>query len=455
MALAVPEARVTGLPETPAGGIAPEAAELLCERAKRNDAVLLGPGMMDKDAVAGLTTGMVKGLVRAGARPGCRGAGLPGYAAGAPVRAARDGRSSRPMPARWRACWRSSATPWKTTLLPSRVRSPRRFQMVVALKGGTTHIVGPRWRVLVLRKRQCRAGDIRLRAIPWPGSWQGWWRAVPARRRRRYGVSTCTVRLATGLRAAVAPWGSWRAELLAEIPGIMAELAHRRGGAEEEQGLHTASLRRTARSPINAACPQPCGVHCHVPHSRSLAHRAHRARSPGGVLLRRGGRSCRVGIHLRDRGGWQLADRGDLPRRAGPAVADLAGGGAGRGGRDSRAGNHIRAGPAARLADQVLSEFPADPRRPLLHPRLPFRGQGAGVLDRAAGGCRDGVRVRRACDDLRLPRGARPAFQAFSGPPGARHGLRLWASWRSPSPSSGMFRWWHPISTPNRCGWRG
>src|SRR4051794_31254272 len=62
MALAGPEARVTGLPETPVGGIAPEAAEILCERAKLNDAVLLGPGMMDKDAVASLTTAMVKGL---------------------------------------------------------------------------------------------------------------------------------------------------------------------------------------------------------------------------------------------------------------------------------------------------------------------------------------------------------------------------------------------------------
>ncbi|EWY38523.1 carbohydrate kinase [Skermanella stibiiresistens SB22] len=60
MGLAVPEALVIGLPETPAGGISPDAADVLCERAERNDAVLVGPGMMDKDAVAALTTELVK-----------------------------------------------------------------------------------------------------------------------------------------------------------------------------------------------------------------------------------------------------------------------------------------------------------------------------------------------------------------------------------------------------------
>ena len=41
LGLAVPEALVLGLPETPSGGIRPESADLLCERSKRNDAVLL------------------------------------------------------------------------------------------------------------------------------------------------------------------------------------------------------------------------------------------------------------------------------------------------------------------------------------------------------------------------------------------------------------------------------
>lgn len=62
LGLAVPEALVAGLPETPGGGIAPEAADGLCQRAGRCNAVLIGPGMMDKEAVAALTAKVVNGL---------------------------------------------------------------------------------------------------------------------------------------------------------------------------------------------------------------------------------------------------------------------------------------------------------------------------------------------------------------------------------------------------------
>jgi ADP-dependent NAD(P)H-hydrate dehydratase len=52
VAVAVPEARVFALPETKAGAIAVSAAEEISKRAKRVDAVLFGPGMIDEDAVA-------------------------------------------------------------------------------------------------------------------------------------------------------------------------------------------------------------------------------------------------------------------------------------------------------------------------------------------------------------------------------------------------------------------
>jgi len=53
--VAVPEARVRGLPETPAGGIDPRAADDLDEWVCRTDALLVGPGMVDPEAVAALT----------------------------------------------------------------------------------------------------------------------------------------------------------------------------------------------------------------------------------------------------------------------------------------------------------------------------------------------------------------------------------------------------------------
>ena len=62
MGLAVPESLVMGLPETEAGGIAPEAADRLADRASRTDAVLVGPGMMDPDAIAELVAGLLDRL---------------------------------------------------------------------------------------------------------------------------------------------------------------------------------------------------------------------------------------------------------------------------------------------------------------------------------------------------------------------------------------------------------
>ena len=52
--MALPEARVIGLAETPGGEIAPGAADQLAELANGMTAVLLGPGMLDADALAAL-----------------------------------------------------------------------------------------------------------------------------------------------------------------------------------------------------------------------------------------------------------------------------------------------------------------------------------------------------------------------------------------------------------------
>lgn len=55
MGLAVPEALVIGLPETPRGGFAVGCAERLCAAAKKVDAVLIGPGMTEEESTAHLT----------------------------------------------------------------------------------------------------------------------------------------------------------------------------------------------------------------------------------------------------------------------------------------------------------------------------------------------------------------------------------------------------------------
>ncbi|RJF97397.1 NAD(P)H-hydrate dehydratase [Noviherbaspirillum saxi] len=51
VALAIPESRVIGLPETATGGIAPSAVDVIGTLASRCGAVLIGPGMLDEPAI--------------------------------------------------------------------------------------------------------------------------------------------------------------------------------------------------------------------------------------------------------------------------------------------------------------------------------------------------------------------------------------------------------------------
>src|SRR3954467_916990 len=54
LAVALPEALVRALPETPGGGLAPEGADAVLELAADVSAILLGPGMIGLDDTAAL-----------------------------------------------------------------------------------------------------------------------------------------------------------------------------------------------------------------------------------------------------------------------------------------------------------------------------------------------------------------------------------------------------------------
>jgi hydroxyethylthiazole kinase-like uncharacterized protein yjeF len=64
--LAVPEALVIGLPETPDGAVSREAVAVLIPRLSGCDAVLLGPGMIDDEEVAELLRSLLAESVGAG-----------------------------------------------------------------------------------------------------------------------------------------------------------------------------------------------------------------------------------------------------------------------------------------------------------------------------------------------------------------------------------------------------
>jgi len=62
MALAMPEARVIALPETPAGGLLPSGEALLEECAARSSAVLIGPGLLDSAGSCEFVLALLKPL---------------------------------------------------------------------------------------------------------------------------------------------------------------------------------------------------------------------------------------------------------------------------------------------------------------------------------------------------------------------------------------------------------
>ena len=142
LGLAVPEALVVALPESPEGGISPMTAKLLVPRLQRCDAVLIGPGMLDEEAVRDLAATVLDG------------ADGPTFVldAGALTRLAEITDALR------RQRGRMVITPHTgematllgiprravmANLLGSAREAASRLQAVVALKGATTYIVSP------------------------------------------------------------------------------------------------------------------------------------------------------------------------------------------------------------------------------------------------------------------------------------------------------------------------
>lgn len=64
LAVAVPEARVFAFPSSGTEGIDPRAAKGIAELADAADALLIGPGLLDEDAAARLTRGVLKRIRR-------------------------------------------------------------------------------------------------------------------------------------------------------------------------------------------------------------------------------------------------------------------------------------------------------------------------------------------------------------------------------------------------------
>jgi hydroxyethylthiazole kinase-like uncharacterized protein yjeF len=144
LALALPEARVIGLPETDGGALAPAAVELLADSAGRTRAALLGPGLMDGAGTCGLVEGLLPLLAH-----------VPVVLDALAMDVVRQGsRFDQPVLLTPHAGEMAHLLGWsKEEILADPLRAAgeaaRRWNAVVAIKGATTVIATPRgdcWR---------------------------------------------------------------------------------------------------------------------------------------------------------------------------------------------------------------------------------------------------------------------------------------------------------------------
>lgn len=234
MALAVPEALVAGLDETGEGGIAPHAAPALLKRIARCDAVLIGPGMMDREACDALTSALLGGI-----EPGSIGivldagalSGLSGCAEAVRRHAGRVAVTPHAGEmARILGCSSEEVT---ADPLAAARRARDLLGATVAMKGGTTYVAGPGGEEFVLHH-----GHVGLATSGSGDTLAGVVAGLTARGASAVQAVAWGVWLhaEAGHRAARrrGPLGFLARELLAEIPGILADLGGR--GADEADG---------------------------------------------------------------------------------------------------------------------------------------------------------------------------------------------------------------------------
>ena len=224
LAAAVPEARVSGLDETPGGGISADEAGKLAARAGRCDALLLGPGMMDRDGEAAALTRRLLERMEAGPGIVLDAAALPELRNGETVLRRHAGRVVLTPHAGEMATLLGVP---RDEVLADRLAAARRaagaLGAVVAMKGGNTFIVSPRGEAW-----DCDQGNVGLATSGSGDTLAGVIAGLIARGADPVRATLWGVFLhgEAGNRLArkQGPVGFLARELLAEIPSIMAEL---------------------------------------------------------------------------------------------------------------------------------------------------------------------------------------------------------------------------------------
>ena len=233
MAMALPEARVIALPETPAGGLTARDVDALLAVVAKADAVLVGPGLQDEPAALALVDTLLPHV-------GAASLVLDALAMGAAVRS-RDreaqGTAARPDAAHGKP---PVLTPHagemahltgrsKDDVLNDPVGSVRdaaaRWSVIVALKGARTHIAAPDGRFWVhdgagnAGLATSGSGDVLAGLVAGLAA-----RGAPPEQAIVWAVALHS-RAGAALAARYGPLGYLARELQTEVPGLLRGLS--------------------------------------------------------------------------------------------------------------------------------------------------------------------------------------------------------------------------------------
>ena len=224
LGMAVPEALVAGLDETPGGGISADEADKLAKRAGRCDALLLGPGMADDDGEATLLTKRILERVEGGPGVVLDAASLPDLRDGDEVLRRHAGRVIlTPHAGEMAKLLGIPKAEVETDPVGAARRAAAALHAVVAMKGGCTFVVSPQgvaW--------SCDQGNVGLATSGSGDTLAGVITGLVARGAPPVQATLWGVFLhgeaGNRLARARGPVGFLARELLAEVPSIMAEL---------------------------------------------------------------------------------------------------------------------------------------------------------------------------------------------------------------------------------------
>jgi hydroxyethylthiazole kinase-like uncharacterized protein yjeF len=224
LGLAMPEALVTGLDETPGGGISPDEADRLAKRAGRCDALLLGPGMADDDGEACSLTERLLERMEGGPGVVLDAAALPKLPGGEAMLRRHAGRVVlTPHAGEMAKLLGIPKDAVEADPIGAARRASSALRAVVAMKGGCTFVVSPQGEAW-----SCDRGNVGLATSGSGDTLAGVVAGLVARGATPVQATLWGVFLhgeaGNRLARTRGPVGFLARELLAEIPSIMAEL---------------------------------------------------------------------------------------------------------------------------------------------------------------------------------------------------------------------------------------